>query len=283
MSDSSKDTIQKELDALARVFAANAKLPPVGSSYFLATSGVRLPYYLNLTTNLLIPSVSRLAAAHCKRMLHEMIQHVRESSLIASSRDIYCIGPETAGGILVSQVCQAWSESDEEETPNMNFIYMRKKRKLTGTLQHIEGAPFITGRSSRSSPALGVWLDDVVSTGKSLLDGVKLLKEDYNINIVAALFLVDRSSDRKKSFKMKGVSIRSLMDEDAIKEHLERREGSEGKEGREGSADEEGAKIPSMAVDNVDDALRRLPLLALLTLLLTLPSFTSLSTLFWRD
>lgn len=277
MSDSSI-AIQKELDALARVFAANAKLPPVGSSYFLATSGVRLPYYLNLTTNLLIPSVSRLAAAHCKRMLHEMIQHVRGSSLVGSSRDIYCVGPETAGGILVSQVCQAWNERDEEETPNINFVYMRKKRKLTGTLQHIEGAPFITGRSSRSSPALGVWLDDVVSTGKSLLDGVKLLKEDYNINVVAALFLVDRSSDRKKSFKMKGVSIRSLMDEDAIQEHLE----SRGK-GREGSAEEDGAKITSMAVDNVDDAVHRLPLLALLTLLLTLPPFTSLSTLLWRD
>jgi orotate phosphoribosyltransferase len=41
-----------------------------------------------------------------------------------------------------------------------------------------------------------VWVDDCNSTGSSLRDGVKLVKEDYNIDVEKALYLVDRSSDR---------------------------------------------------------------------------------------
>ena len=42
-----------------------------------------------------------------------------------------------------------------------------------------------------------IWVDDCMSTGSSLVDGVKILKEDYNIKVVGAMFLVDRSEDRQ--------------------------------------------------------------------------------------
>jgi orotate phosphoribosyltransferase len=38
-------------------------------------------------------------------------------------------------------------------------------------------------------------VDDCLSVGQSLLEGVKMLK-DYNIKVVDCLYLVDRSKDR---------------------------------------------------------------------------------------
>ena len=45
--------------------------------------------------------------------------------------------------------------------------------------------------------ARAFWLDDANSTGSSLRDGVQLLKNEYNIEVETALYLVDRSADRK--------------------------------------------------------------------------------------
>lgn len=42
-----------------------------------------------------------------------------------------------------------------------------------------------------------IWLDDTMSTGSSLRDGAKTLLSNYNMEVVGAFFLVDRSSDRK--------------------------------------------------------------------------------------
>jgi orotate phosphoribosyltransferase len=222
LSDEEEDYHDRSIDTLARIFAANVKFPPAGQKYFTATSGVHLRYYVSLTTNLLLPTISKLTSFHMKRMIHSMVEKLKLSQ--KPNLDLYCIGPETAGGILVSQICVNWTEDDERIIP-MNFVYWRKSRKLTGTRQQLEGPPFITNRDRNSSPALAIWLDDVISTGKSLLDGKRKLKEEYNITVVGAAFIVDRSSDRKRSspFYHKDLSkilIGALMDEERIKQFL---------------------------------------------------------------
>lgn len=42
-----------------------------------------------------------------------------------------------------------------------------------------------------------IWVDDTISTGESLRLGAKTLLEDYNMEVRAAYYLVDRSTDRK--------------------------------------------------------------------------------------
>jgi orotate phosphoribosyltransferase len=244
------NTTAAEIDTLALIFAANAQLPPAGKSHFIATSGAHLRYYLNLSTNLMLPTVARLTTLHMKRMIHTAICDV---SYLPRDADIYCIGPETVGGILVSQVCCDWNEDDARVTNNVNFIYLRKNKKKTGTRQQIEGPQFITSRDSNSPVAYGVWLDDVISTGNSLLNGTRLLKKEYNVQMVGAIFLVDRSSDRNSSSNndcnnplnhadLQHVSINALMDERKIKAHLSLRKEQ---------------KVDSWTHNKVDDVSRR--------------------------
>ena len=79
---------------------------------------------------------------------------------------------------------------------NINYIYIRKKRKTTGTCQQLEAPLQFTSRTPSSPLIQAIWIDDCLSTGTSLRDGVKLLLHDYNIKIVGAFFCVDRSVDR---------------------------------------------------------------------------------------
>jgi orotate phosphoribosyltransferase len=72
------------------------------------------------------------------------------------------------------------------------YIHVQK----TGTHQHFEGALRYHVRQPDSPALPAIWLDDVLSTGSSLVDGVKSLRELYNIRVKAAVFLVDREVDR---------------------------------------------------------------------------------------
>jgi len=106
---------------------------------------------------------------------------------------VLLVGMEAAGGMIVSQLA---SSDDATLTSWCDMVYMRKKRKNTGTLQQLEGPEIFTRRTPTSDSLPAIWIDDVMSTGSSMLEGIKTLKKDYNIDIVAGLFLVDRSVDR---------------------------------------------------------------------------------------
>ncbi len=69
----------------------------------------------------------------------------------------------------------------------MQFVYVRKERKRSGTRKQLEG------RYTCGMPA--IWIDDTFSTGASLRDGVALLRGE-GLAVVAAVYLVDRNTDR---------------------------------------------------------------------------------------
>jgi len=95
----------------------------------------------------------------------------------------------------VSQLCSA---NDELLNSWADYVYIRKERKNSGTKQQLEGPQFITSRTSESPKMYAVWVDDALSTGSSMTDGSKMLLQEYNIEVVGALYLVDRSADRRK-------------------------------------------------------------------------------------
>lgn len=156
---------------------------------FTATSGVVLRYYLNLTTNFL----DRNVAADISDLLEAHVAGVIRKLQADGTECEACLGMEVAGGILVSQLAASRSQL----VPlSVQYCYMRKERKTTGTAQLLEGPQALTRRTPESPPLSAIWLDDTLSTGSSLLHAVVQLWDQFRIRVVAAVYLVDRAEDR---------------------------------------------------------------------------------------
>ncbi|KAL9651728.1 hypothetical protein ABK040_009342 [Willaertia magna] len=171
----------------------NVKMGP-----FKATSGIELPYYLNASTNFM----DKRIAPKIVDLIGNYLLHLKESSPslkdlpLTDDQPLLCVGMELAGGMLVSQFA-ACSILHPKLHENFDFLYIRKSKKTTGTMQQLEGIQKYTSRGPNSPVIYAVWVDDALSTGTSLLEGIQLLKNHYNIEVRAALYLVDRSEDRK--------------------------------------------------------------------------------------
>ena len=203
-----KDIYAKVLNG----FVNNVKTKPGG---FVATSGVVLPYYLNLSTNFMDPVVAPLLAHLVAGFLLKV-----HKEMGSPTDKIAIVGMEVAGGMLVAQLA---AMGDTTLNDKYDFVYMRKARKSTGTAQQLEGTKKFTNRTHDSPPLRTIWIDDVNSTGSSLCDGINVLKEDYNMDVVMAVYCVDRSVDRQnlpnerqrlsdERFVKGGTVIRTLMD-----------------------------------------------------------------------
>lgn len=125
-------------------------------------------------------------------------------NVTSANERLLCVGMEVAGGVCISQfnftfkmlVSQLAAANKSALNKLVDYCYVRKSRKSTGTQQQLEGPQEFTSRTKDSPVLYAIWLDDALSTGTSLLEGIEMLKQDYNIQVVAALYLVDRSVDR---------------------------------------------------------------------------------------
>jgi len=218
-----KSIVSQQLyDEVLEGIANNVKMGP-----FKATSGVELAYYLNASTNFLdkniAPKIVQLVALYVGKYIKPLID-VTEPFL--------CVGMEVAGGMLA---CQLASANNEALNAISDFVYVRKDRKLTGTRQQLEGPQKFTSRTPDSPPLKALWIDDALSTGSSMLEGISMLKEDYNIEVVAALYLVDRSDDRLNlpdsqqklaCEKFNNIHIKAIYDLKDVDEIVEKRKKS---------------------------------------------------------
>jgi len=151
---------------------------------------------LNASTNFLdkhvAPKIMKLLPFY---LLHIIKQSFPNASI---AKPVLIVGMETAGGIIVSQLAAAGSES---LNCCCDFAYMRKNQKTSGTKQQLEGLLKYTSRSPSDEPIDALWVDDALSSGESMLFGTHVLQNDYNIHVKAALYLVDRSEDRRSVIK----------------------------------------------------------------------------------
>lgn len=173
-------------------FARNAKTQPGG---FKATSGVVLRYYLNLSTNFMDTEISPIVVKCITKLLLKLYDEIVALGdfELQEGDKVIVVGMEVAGGMMVSQFAAA---GHPELNNKFDFVYMRKERKKSGTVQQLEGPKKITERTPESTPIKAVWIDDVNSTGSSLYDGIMTLQTDYNMHVTHAVYLVDRSADR---------------------------------------------------------------------------------------
>jgi len=209
---SEKGDYEAALEALAR----NVKHGP-----FVATSGLELPYLLNAATSLLDKSV----AMQLTRMTLDVLTSKFKNRLKEDEK-LVVVGGEMGGGVMAAQCCAVAPLTHTDLGNWCDFAYMRKNRKNSGTKQQLEAPSHLTdrdvhGRNTNSMPLRAVWLDDANSSGAELVKNVRLLKAEYNIEIIGAIFLVDRSIDRKQlelaklhmaNPVLKGVDIYALYD-----------------------------------------------------------------------
>ena len=59
-------------------------------------------------------------------------------------------------------------------------------------------AAVVAAADCDEGPVEAIWVDDVLSTGSSLADGVQLMRDVYGVKVVGAVFLIDRSVDRQQ-------------------------------------------------------------------------------------
>ena len=182
---------------------------------FTATSGAVLEYLLAAASNMF----DRAVAASVTDLLTFCIQNHMLPQLKATNKPIVIVGPEMAGGVMVGQLV---SNPTNSLPVTVSFCYLRKDRKQSGTRQQLEGPSSLTCRTPTSEPIDAIWVDDVISTGGSLRTGAELLKNDYNMNVVGALFLVDRSKDRSKPVTFPGISVMAVMDDLSVESHFQR-------------------------------------------------------------
>jgi orotate phosphoribosyltransferase len=151
-------TNKDDYEFVRRAIAANVKIGP-----FIATSGLELPYYLNAATSLL----DKHAATPTTRMVLDLIQ----SRFCAprAGRKLLVVGIEMAGGVMAGQCTAIVSMTHPQMMEQCDFVYCRKTKKTSGTMQQLEGPSFITGRTPESEMIEAVWLDDANSSGGVVL------------------------------------------------------------------------------------------------------------------
>jgi len=109
-----------------------------------------------------------------------------------SKQRVLVLGKDMVGCVMAGQ-CAALAHFLR---PGMlewcDFAYFDKDRR-----KQLDGPTHVAERTEESPALKAILLDDVQSSGASLRDAALLLKKDYNIDVVGAVYLVDRPMDRK--------------------------------------------------------------------------------------
>ena len=152
---------------------------------FTLASGKNSSYYVDL----------RLLASH-PHQFRKMIKNLQNLIIEKTGLDNFdsLVSIPTGGLIIASAL------AIETIKP---LIYVRNKPKEHGTSKSIEGKTF---------PGMRViMIDDVVTTGGSVLNGIKQLK-DMGLTISDVYVVVNRLGGAKKAFDSVGVTLHQLTD-----------------------------------------------------------------------
>tara|TARA_Y100001949_G_scaffold169091_1_gene168595 strand:- start:106 stop:708 length:603 start_codon:yes stop_codon:yes gene_type:complete len=152
---------------------------------FTLASGKNSSYYVDL----------RLLASY-PHQFRKMIKNLQNLIIEKTGLDSFdsLVSIPTGGLIIASAL------AIETIKP---LIYVRNKPKEHGTSKSIEGKTFSGMRV--------IMIDDVVTTGGSVLNGIKQLK-DMGLTISDVYVVVNRLGGAKKAFDSVGVTLHQLTD-----------------------------------------------------------------------
>lgn len=146
---------------------------------FRLTSGIESPFYIDLRLAITYPSVY-------KRMVKSMAE-----ALSGLNTDIIA-GIETASIPWASMIAYEL---------NKGLVYVRKETKEHGTAKLVEG-------DLRQGMRVVV-IDDVVTTGSSIIRAIKAIRGQGGDVIAAAVF-IDREQGGLEAIRREGINVVSL-------------------------------------------------------------------------
>ncbi|MBU2540648.1 MAG: orotate phosphoribosyltransferase [Candidatus Omnitrophica bacterium] len=152
----------------------------------ILSSGKKSPYYIDARVVTLSPEGAYYVSCLILSMLKDM-------------PGIKAIGGPTIGADPIVGAIAA--VSFQEETPLKTFI-IRKSKKAYGKRRQIEGPDIESGSSV-------VIVDDVATTGSSLVESVKIL-QDSSLIVKAAIVIVDREEGAGENLAQFNVPLKSL-------------------------------------------------------------------------
>lgn len=120
---------------------------------------------------------------------------------ILKDDDVDAVGGMTMGADPITGALAAISFKDGR--PLKTFI-VRKEPKKHGKQKWIEGP--------LSKDAKVVVIDDVTTTGKSVLDSIQKIKESTDCKILKVISLVDRSEGARETLKNEGYDLVSIFE-----------------------------------------------------------------------
>lgn len=150
---------------------------------FKLSSGKESPYYIDLRILPSFPQYFKLAIDAYKEAIEKQVG--------LKALDYLCSVP-TSGLVYASAL------SYEIGKP---FVYVRKEAKEHGTGRTIEGY--------LSPGARVIIIDDVATTGRSLIDAVEAIRSNGGV-VEYALVLIDRLEGAKDALKANGVKLLSV-------------------------------------------------------------------------
>jgi orotate phosphoribosyltransferase len=151
------------------------------------SSGKVTDFYFDGRTVSLEPEGSVLIAT---LVLHELRQR----------RAIVAIGGPTSGA---DPIVSATGVLAFQEGVSLGLFYVRKATKEHGMQKRVEGPPLASG-------AAVLLVDDVLTTGGSLLQARTTLQEDTAADVRGVLVLVDREEGGRERLEAEGLEVVSL-------------------------------------------------------------------------
>ena len=150
---------------------------------FTLSSGKKSSYYVDLR---LIPSYP-----HIFRKMIKQLQELISDKIGFDNFDTIASVP--TGGLVVASALAYDSLKP--------LIYVRNKPKEYGTSKNVEG--------HISNGMKVLMIDDVATTGGSMLNGIKFLKEE-GVDITDAFVIINRMEGADSQLKSKGVKLHQL-------------------------------------------------------------------------
>ncbi|KAG2480766.1 MAG: Orotate phosphoribosyltransferase [Nitrosopumilales archaeon] len=152
---------------------------------FTLSSGKKSPYYIDLRLTSSYPHIFRKMIKHLQQLISEKI----------GLDNFDTIATVPTGGLVV-----ATALAFETVKP---LIYVRSKQKEHGTSKSIEG---ITSKGMKV-----LMIDDVATTGESMSNGIKVLK-DSGVVLNDAYVIVNRLEGADSELKSQGVNLHQITD-----------------------------------------------------------------------
>jgi len=195
MNSSYSQTLETQKIDIVKAFFKHGVIKINTKEYFDLSSGLKLPLYLDHRLIFSFPKLRESIINAWTLLIKEKISEQLQGETLEKNTNIIFSGTATAG------IAPAYALSSHSKC---GFIYVRSKKKEYGLNAQIEG---MSGEQNQY-----VVIDDMVVTGKSVLNNCHVLKDLYGLkSILCATSISCHESEKmRQTFEKNGIYYFSI-------------------------------------------------------------------------